>query len=275
MGCRAGWCFSAPTGDDGQPADRPLTCRVLLTSTRYSNVPPPGSQHSCTHGAATRNMRSDAAEAAAAEKPRVKDEPLDAGEGGAAADLSRFAELMRRYTEPYDAACTELAEGMHLRRRESAPRLAKFPRLLTKVKRLAKAGRRGDVVRMLTAVEVWMTRHPSQARLLPRDIASLLVPAVAAGGGGEGQMIEVHDFVDLSADDAAAEELVDMETWVLDLVVVTEVKAEPGSDANQGGGVPQAVKEEDEEEEEEGEEEEEEEEDEGESEGDAATGATE
>jgi hypothetical protein len=196
-------------------------------------------------------MRSDAAEAAAAEKPRVKDEPLDAGEGGAAADLSRFAELMRRYTEPYDAACTELAEGMHLRRRESAPRLAKFPRLLTKVKRLAKAGRRGDVVRMLTAVEVWMTRHPSH------------------------QMIEVHDFVDLSADDAAAEELVDMETWVLDLVVVTEVKAEPGSDANQGGGVPQAVKEEDEEEEEEGEEEEEEEEDEGESEGDAATGATE
>jgi len=55
-------------------------------------------------------------------------------------DISRYDELLRRYTLPYDAANTELAEGMHLRRRQSAPRLAKFPRLLAKVIRDAKAG---------------------------------------------------------------------------------------------------------------------------------------
>jgi len=47
-------------------------------------------------------------------------------------DISRYDELVRRYTLPYDAADTELAEGMTLRRRQSAPRLAKFPRLLAK-----------------------------------------------------------------------------------------------------------------------------------------------
>ena len=64
-----------------------------------------------------------AAVAAAQAQPRVKDEPTDAhaaaaqsqsqpsGNGeGDAVDLSRYDELLRRYTEPYDAACTELAE---------------------------------------------------------------------------------------------------------------------------------------------------------------------
>jgi len=73
----------------------------------------------------------EAVAAQATEQPRVKDEPVDAGEAGAAY-LSRYDELLRRYTEPYDAADTELAEGMRLRRRQSAERLAKFPRLLAK-----------------------------------------------------------------------------------------------------------------------------------------------
>ena len=85
-------------------------------------------------GKPTGAAAAEAAAAAAVEQQRVKDEPVDAGEVGTsgAADLSRYDELLRRYTEPYDAADTELAEGMRLRRRQSAERLAKFPRLLAK-----------------------------------------------------------------------------------------------------------------------------------------------
>jgi len=159
-----------------------------------------------------------AAAAAAVGQPSVKDEPVDAeelvgiGTGGGGADLSRFDELMRIYTEPYDAADTELAEGMRLRRRQSAERLAKFPRLLAKVKKDAKAGRREDVVRTLTLVERWMTSHPAHAKLLPREIARLMVRAGAAGAGEEEEEeVKVYGFVDLSDEP----DLVDMETWVL------------------------------------------------------------
>ena len=169
-----------------------------------------------------------------------------------------------------ECKCTELAEGMNLRRRQSAPRLATFPRLLAKVTRLAKAGRRGEVVRILTLVERWMASHPSHARLLPREIASLMGPARASGAAGaagadEGEEgIEVHDYVDLSDEP----DLVDMETWVLDLVVVREVKAEPSSEGEiQGCGLLVVVKEEEEEEEEA-------EEGGGSEEGEAATGAS-
>jgi len=72
------------------------------------------------HWAATRSMVADAHGAAAVGQPLVKDEPSDAGvaAGGAAGgvggadglDLSRFDELVRVYTEPYDAACTA---GLH------------------------------------------------------------------------------------------------------------------------------------------------------------------
>ena len=62
----------------------------------------------------------------------------------------------------------------------------------------------------------------------------------AAGRAGE-EEVKVYDLIDLSDEP----DLVDMETWVLELVVVREVKAEPsGDDDNRGGSLPQAVKEE-------------------------------
>jgi hypothetical protein len=63
------------------------------------------------------------------------------------------------------------------------------------------AGRREDVVRTLTLVERWMTSHPAHAKLLPREIASLMVREGAAGPEEE-----VYDCIDLS-DEA---DLVDM-----------------------------------------------------------------
>ena len=98
----------------------------------------------------------------------MKVEPTDAGEAG---DLSsRFDELMRIYTQPYAAAqYSELAEGAPLGRRErrerrdalsdSAPRLACYPRLLTEVRALASAGRREDVVRILTVGRILLATH--------------------------------------------------------------------------------------------------------------------
>ena len=127
-----------------------------------------------------------------------------------ALDMSRYDELLHLFTHPYDAADTELPEGMRLRRRQSPPRLHKYPRLLAKVQALEKAGKREDVVRMLTLVERWMASHPS-ARLLPLEIASLLGPAAAAAKGetgGEDEVVEVFDLC--GDDDAATRDLIDM-----------------------------------------------------------------
>jgi len=77
--------------------------------------------------------------------------------------------------------------------------------------------------------------------LLPREIASLMGRAGAAAGRAGEEEVKVYDLIDLSDEP----DLVDMETWVLELVVVREVKAEPsGDDDNRGGSLPQAVKEE-------------------------------
>ena len=76
---------------------------------------------------------------------------------------------------------------------------------------LEKAGKREDVVRVLTLVERWMASHPSKARLLPLEIASLLGPAAAAAKGGTGGEDEVVEVFDLCGDDdAATRDLIDM-----------------------------------------------------------------
>jgi len=158
-------------GWDGKRAqmDQSRTARRLRTGGSMRGAGSMGGDSDCacepTSGAAA------AAAAAAAEQPRVKVEPTDADARGAgadagdahAADLSRYDELMRTYTEPYAIAAApdaELADGVRLGRKErrerrdaltdSAPRLACYPRLLNEVRALASAGRRGDVVRMLT-----------------------------------------------------------------------------------------------------------------------------
>jgi hypothetical protein len=157
----------------------------------------------------------------------IKAEPLDDDDDDDANtsifDEDEYKRLHDIWCCKYNSMDTTLPEGIVLRRRERPPRISKFPQLEAAVNKFRSNGERHRALQVLKRLALWQSRCPGDRgeRKFFDDLwASARLSTDVDPGDDE--VMEVNDLVDLTDDT----DFIDIETWVLEVQMVAEVKGE-------------------------------------------------
>jgi len=134
-------------------------------------------------------------------------------------DEEEYAELRRHYMEPVTLNDADLATTRRERLR-SQTRTARFEQngpgwkqLRKRIKTLQKAHAHQEIHRILRELRQWEIRPPGLGGTMPGSLSC-----------GPSTRSEVTELIDVSGNDA---EVVDVDTYILDLLLVKEVKPDP------------------------------------------------
>ena len=157
----------------------------------------------------------------------IKAEPLDDDDDDDANtpifDEDEYKRLHDIWCCKYNSMDTTLPEGIVLRRRERPPRISKFPQLEAAVNKFRSNGERHRALQVLKRLALWQSRCPGD-RGERKFFDDLWASARLSTGvdPGDDEVMEVNDLVDLTDDT----DFIDIETWVLEVQMVAEVKGE-------------------------------------------------
>jgi len=135
----------------------------------------------------------------------------------AAFDEEEYTELRRHYMEPVVTSNAELAMGQRLRRQTRPPRIEQngpgWQALRKRVKALEQAQGHQEIYRLLRQLRDWELCPPGLGGRMPEALSS------GAGSGGVAEVIDISDEA----------VIIDVDTYIIDMLVVSDVKKDPES----------------------------------------------
>ena len=127
-----------------------------------------------------------------------------------------YAELRRHYMEPVVTSNAELAMCQRLRRQTRPPRIEQdgpgWRELRKRVRTLEKVQAHEEIHRLLKQLRDWELCPPSLGGRMPEALS-----------GGAGMCREVAEVIDISDETV----IIDVDTYILEVLIVREVKPDP------------------------------------------------